>query len=301
MVYFFTGNKAHSMKQGCTIPKNDSACAACSNSGGCACKGIGSPKLCRKLDTCTDLGSSGPVLIPGTKRLIGGGKQGVLYTLETAAPTSCVPSLTNTCISPSQPNPVQSFRISPAPPPPNKYYRHLYGGPVIWARPQVEGGALAYVWRENDHLRSYSIGDRFVGCNTNNPAPTTSHNCPNSARSQDFIDHHPGGVLALSANGPDAATAIVWATTTRVINGPGKLIAFKAVPEPSAPGELVKIWDSDLCEEDRLDAGSDFIPPTVANGKVCLATQANKVEVFGLIRGKTCAATPLPSLGPMLQ
>jgi len=350
MVYYFTGNKAHIIKQGCTIPRNDSACAACSKPGGCVCKGVGSPKVCRGPDTCTanqstdgrsfdvnealirldparglaltgwfrptnwsesgpeglemndlDLGSSGPVLIPGTTRLIGGGKQGVLYALETTAPTSCIPSLTNTCMSPSQPNPLQSFRVSPAPPPPNEYYRHLYGGPVIWARPKAQGGALAYVWRENDHLRSYSIGDRFIGCNTDNPAPTTSHNCPSSARSQDLIDHHPGGILALSANGADPASATVWASTTRAINGPGKLMAFKALPEHAAPGELAKIWDSDLCEEDRLEAGSDFIPATVANGKVYLATQANKVEVFGLIRGKTCTATPLPSVGPMLQ
>ena len=349
-VYFFTGNKAHIIKQGCTIPRNDSACAACSSAGGCACKGVGSPKVCRGPDTCTanqsadgrsfdvnealigldparglaltgwfrpanwsesgseglemndlDLGSSGPVLIPGTTRLIGGGKQGVLYTLDITASASCIPSLTNTCISPSQPNPVQSFRVSPAPPPPNEYYRHLYGGPVIWARPQEQGGTLAYVWRENDHLRSYSIGDQFIGCNTDNPAPTTSHNCASSAQSEDLIDHHPGGILALSGNGADPASAIVWASTTRVLNGPGKLMAFKALPERGAADSLAKIWDSDLCEEDRLEAGSDFVPPTVANGKVYLATQADKVEVFGLVRGKTCTATPLPSLGPMLQ
>jgi len=171
---------------------------------------------------------------------------------------------------------------------------------VIWARPSAHGGTLAFVWRENDHLRSYSIGDRFVSCNTNNPAPTTSHNCPSSAQSDDFIDHHPGGILALSANGAELS-AIVWASTTRTVNGPGKLMAFKALPEPTAPGELAKIWDSDQCEEDRLDAGSDFVPPTVANGKVYLATQANRVEVFGLVQGKKCTATPLPSLGPMLQ
>ena len=33
-----------------------------------------------------DLGGSGPVLIPGTTRLMGGGKQGVLYLLDTTPP-----------------------------------------------------------------------------------------------------------------------------------------------------------------------------------------------------------------------
>ena len=351
MVYFFTGNKAHIIKNGCTIPRGNNSCAACSIASGCSCKGIGSQKVCRGPDTCVaheagnrqlfdvnesliqlnpaaglklagwfrpgnwdhpganglevsdlDLGSAGPLLIPGTTRLIGGGKQGVLYVLDTTSTPSCVPSLTKTCLSPALPNPLQSFQLAPPPPPPHDYYRHLFGGPVIWSRSKAQGGPLAFVWRENDYLRSYPISDRFEGCDTNSPPPTTSHNCPSSAQSEDFIDRHPGGILAISANGGDAETAIVWASTNRGMNGPGKLMAFKAVAELSLPTHLTKIWDSDFCEEDRLDMGSDFVPPTVANGKVYLATGANKVEVFGLIRARECAVQPLPEIpGPMLQ
>ena len=162
-----------------------------------------------------DLGGSGPVLIPGTTRLIGGGKQGVLYLLDTAQPRSpCIASLTNTCLSPASPNPVQSFQVAPPPPPPNEYYRQLFGGPVIWSRPANQGGSLAFVWRENDYLRSYPVSDKFEGCDTNRPAPTTSQNCPSSAQSTDFVDRHPGGILALSADGVDASTAIVWASVS---------------------------------------------------------------------------------------
>jgi len=250
-----------------------------------------------------DLGSSGPVLIPGTTRLMGGGKQGVLYLLETAPPaSSCIPSLTNTCISPASPNPIQSFQVAPPPPQPHQYYRHLFGGPAIWSRPAAEGGSLAFVWRENDYLRSYPVSDKFEGCDTRSPAPTTSHNCLSSAQSTDFADRHPGGILAISAKGSDAATAIVWASVSRVMNGPGRLMAFKAIPEASTPTRLTKLWDSELCEGDRLEGGSDFIPPTVANGKVYLATGANKVEVFGLIEPRECTPQALPDLlGPMLQ
>lgn len=351
MVYFFTGNKAHIIRDGCTVPRNNNSCAGCSTAGGCPCKGIGTAKVCRGPDTCIaheagnrqlfdvnesliqlnpargleltgwfrpanwddpganglevsdlDLGGSGPALIPGTTRLIGGGKQGVLYVFDTTLTSSCVPSLTNTCMSAAIPNPVQSFQVAPPPPPPNDYYRHLFGGLVIWSRSAAQGGSLAFVWRENDYLRSYPISNKFDGCDTNSPPPTTSHNCPSSAQSQDFIDHHPGGILAISANASDAATAIVWASTTRGINGPGKLMAFKAVAEPSMPSQLKKIWDSDFCEDDRLDMGSGFIPPTVANGKVYLATGANKVEVFGLINARECAAQPVSEFpGPMLQ
>jgi hypothetical protein len=349
-VYFFTGNKAHIIKAGCTIPQNNNPCAACQSSGGCLCKGIGMPKVCRGPDTCMaheahnrdlfdvnealiqlnpadglkltgwfrpgnwndpgpdglevsdlDLGSSGPVLIPGTTRLMGGGKQGVLYLLDTTPPaSSCVPSLTNTCIAPA--NPIQSFRIAPPPPPPNQYYRHLFGGPAIWSRSAAEGGSLAFVWRENDYLRSYAISDKFEGCDTNGPAPTTTHSCPSLAESKDFVDRHPGGILAISAKGGDAASAIVWASVSRVMNGPGRLMAFKAVPETSTPTQLTKLWDSELCEGDRPEGGSDFVPPTVANGRVYLATGANKVEVFGLIAPRECTPEVLPDLpGPMLQ
>jgi PQQ-like domain len=351
MVYFFTGNKAHIIRNGCTIPQNNNSCTACSVTGGCPCKGIGSPKVCRGPDTCIaheaanhqlfdvnealiqlnpaagleltgwfrpanwndpgpnglevsdlDLGGSGPVLIPGTARLIGGGKQGVLYVLDTTPTPSCIPSLTNTCMSPALSNPVQSFHIAPPPAPPNDYYRHLFGGPVIWSRSADQGGSLAFVWRENDYLRSYPISKEFERCDTNNPPPSTSHNCSSSAQSKDFIDHHPGGILAISASGGDAETGIVWASTTRGLNGPGKLMAFKAAPERSTPTQLDKIWDSDFCEEDRLEMGSDFIPPTVANGKIYLATGGNKVDVFGLIAERECAAQPLLELpGPMLQ
>jgi hypothetical protein len=40
--------------------------------------------------------------------------------------------------------------------------------------------------------------------------------------------------------------------------------------------------------------GSQFIPPTVANGKVYLATGAGKVEVFGLLPARECTGQALP-------
>lgn len=352
MVYFFTGNKAHVIKNGCTIAPSNSPCAACSDAAGCICKGIGFPKVCRGPDTCTahesqhhvlfdtneslvrlnpadglkltgwfrpanwdhsgpdglemsdlDLGGSGPALIPDTTRLIGGGKQGVLYLLDTASPKSpCIPSLMNTCMSPAISNPIQSFQIAPPPPQPHAYYRHLFGGPAIWSRSASDDGSLAFVWRVNDYLRSYPVSDKFEGCDTRGPAPTTTHNCPSSAQSKDFADRHPGGILAISAHASDPATAIVWASVSRVMNGPGKLVAFKAIPDAAQPGQLTKLWDSELCEGDRLDGGSDFVPPTVANGKVYLATGANKVEVFGLIKPRECVPQAVPdSPGPLLQ
>jgi hypothetical protein len=247
-----------------------------------------------------DLGSSGPVLLPGTRRLIGGGKQGVVYVLD-ARPErpECVPSLATRCIAA---RPVQSFQIAPPPPPPNQYYRSLFGGVVLWNRGAERGGNRAYLWRVNDVLRSYAVSDHVEGCDTLQPAPTTSHGCESAASGSERLDQIPGGILTLSANAADPASGIVWASAYRAYRGAGRLMAFAAEPAATRPQELPLLWDSEMCQEDVLDAGSDFIPPTVAGGRVYLATAANRVAVFGLLEHKTCTAVPrVEGPGPLLQ
>lgn len=96
-----------------------------------------------------DLGGSGPLLIPGTDRLIGAGKQGVTYLLDARRPgTTCAATTTSSCLAHPSDAPVQAFRIAPAPPSPDQYYRHVFGGPVLWSRPAGAGGAVAYFWRQ---------------------------------------------------------------------------------------------------------------------------------------------------------
>ena len=247
LVYFFTGNKAHIVKQGCLIPEGRNACAQCARPGGCTCAGVGREKVCRGPDTCIanrsqdrrsfdthealikldpgqglqiagwfrpdnwnaegmsglefndlDLGGSGPLLIPGTSRLIGGGKEGVLYLLDADLP-------------PDRPTPLQSFAIAPAPSPPLQYYRHILGGPVLWSRPAHPDGSRLFVWRMNDALRSYRLTDRFADCDRQDVRPTGTENCRSIAASRERIDHHPGGILSISADGDRSDSAIVWA------------------------------------------------------------------------------------------
>jgi hypothetical protein len=247
-----------------------------------------------------DLGSSGPVLLPGTDRVIGGGKQGVMYLLDARLPADrCRPGLSVPCIAPYA---VQSFQVAPPPPEPNRYYRHIYGGAVLWPRSAEAGGSRAYVWRVNDFLRSYRVSDRFEDCRADGAAHTTTHRCSSLAQGDELIQSVPGGILTLSANGADPATAIVWASAFRAVRGRGRLMAFAAEPAPARPDELPMLWDSDRCEEDGIEYGAGFVPPTVANGKVYLAGGANSVAVYGLVEGRPC--TPVPQIegpGPLLQ
>lgn len=243
-----------------------------------------------------DLGGSGPLLLPGGKRLTGGGKQGVMYLLDIAAPAKpCTATAASNCI---RPQPLQSFAIAPRPPQPNSYYRHVLGGPVLWA-PRA-GAARLYVWRENDVLRSYRIGTGgFAGCVEKDAAPTALHRCDSDAVGGEMVDQHPGAFLTLSANGADPRSAIVWATAYRVVHGPGRLMAFAAQPRG---GELPKLWDSEACEEDAIDTGGDFVPPTVAYGRVYVATGGNTVDVFGLLANKVCTPVARPeAIGPIMQ
>lgn len=346
-VYFFTGNKAHVVRQGCRVPPGTNACSTCTDPAGCVCEGVGDPKVCRGPDTCEanatadgraldvhdaligldpanglsltgwyrpgnwniagpegleindlDLGGSGPVLLPGTNRLVGAGKQGVMYVLDISRPdAACVPALGRTCFGADGANPVQDFAVAPPPPAPNQYYRHVFGGPVVWARGAAGGGTLAYVWREHDHLRAYRLTDRFADCERGADSPAGSWSCPPVAMAEDYIGHHPGGILALSSNGSSALSGIVWAATTQLGAGRGKLMAFRAVPREDTPDRLDKLWDSDGCAGDAIEGGSGFLPPTVANGRVYYPTQNGTVEVFGLIDTRECQG-PDPSLAP---
>jgi PQQ-like domain len=249
-----------------------------------------------------DLGGSGPLLLPGRDRVIGGGKQGVLYLVDVApGPAGCVASMASSCLGARGPNPLQSFAIAPPPPDPMSYYRHLLGGPVLWNRTTSAGGPRAYVWRENDVLRRYALDEgAFRDCHSSTPAPTATHDCASDAQGGEFIDHHPGGILALSARGDDPATAIVWAYTHLVGGGPGTLMAYRANPEAGSDGRLARLWDSDMCPGDRIDVGTEFAPPTVADGRVYMATGASRVDVFGLVPERDCTPPPAGGDGPGL-
>jgi len=225
-----------------------------------------------------DLGGSGPLLIPGTSRLVGGGKEGVLYLLDAKLPQD-------------RATPLQSFAIAPAPNPPLQYYRHILGGPVLWPRPSDPDGSRLFVWRMNDTLRSYRVTDRFADCDRRNVQPSGTENCRSIAASRERIDHHPGGILALSASGGKPDSAIVWAYTSLVGHGPGKLMAFRALPDATTPDRLEKIWESDTCPGDAIETGSTFAPPTISNGRVYVATGADRVDVFGLLPERPCAGT----------
>ncbi len=208
-----------------------------------------------------DLSSSGPMLIPGTSLLAGGGKTGELYVLNTANMGKY--NSTDSQI-------VQQEQITNA----------FRGGPVYWNRSPANGGPLLYNWGVEDWIKAYP----FNG--------TTFAASPSDQGSGYQI--WPGGVLTLSANGGQPGSGVLWATV--VINGdaednppvPGELHAFDAANVSQ------ELWNSEM--NPSRDAFGDFgkmVPPLVANGRVYVATWSDQVAVYGIVAQYSVSATSL--------
>jgi hypothetical protein len=193
-----------------------------------------------------DLGSAGPLLIPGTSLLAFGGKASVLYLADgkklghwNMADNSQI--LETVALGASE----------------------IHGAPVAWALP---GGPIVYVWAANDVLRTYRMmNNQLVAGPTGPMAPDLGQ---------------PGGVLSLSANGSTMGTGILWATLNfmgdaNAATVPGILYAIDAM-------SAVELWDSKQVPADDFGNLAKFNPPTIAAGKVFVPTFSNAVVVYGL-------------------
>jgi hypothetical protein len=207
-----------------------------------------------------DLSSSGPLLIPGTSLLAGGGKTGDLYVLNTA-------NLGKFNATDSQV--VQKENITGG--------GEFRGGPVYWQRSAANGGPLLYNWGAGAGILGAGGSLQAYPFNGTTFAASPSSQGSGSAA-------WPGGILALSANGEQAGSGVLWATIATsgdAENNPpvaGELHAFDA---DNVSNEL---WNSTMnALRDRYGNFAKFVPPLVANGKVYVATWSNQVAVYGLL------------------
>ncbi len=200
-----------------------------------------------------DLNSSGAVLIPGTHLVIGGGKEGVLYVIDTDHFGHL-----------GDEHAVQHFQATSS---------HLHSM-VYWK--SARNGNLLYLWGQRDRVRAY----RFNG-NKFDETPFMMR--------PDSNDGHPGAMLSLSANGDK--DGILWAAIHATGDSwnesrPGILHAY------DADDINHELWNS-LQNPGRDDCNnySKMAPPTVANGKVYLASfgtenvGTGQMCVYGLLPG----------------
>jgi hypothetical protein len=84
---------------------------------------------------------------------------------------------------------------------------------------------------------------------------------------------HPGAMLAISANGSHVESGIVWASHYREGKGGGATTEIRdGVLEAFSAADLRLLWSSDAASADHSGYFQKFTPPTIANGKVYLAT-----------------------------
>ncbi len=207
--------------------------------------------------------STGPVLLPDMAYVLGCGKDGKCYLVDRADMRL-----------------VQEFAAGT-----NSYGgerpSNIHGGPVVWR--DSANNLRLYVWGEEDFLRAFQFdGLRFRG------AGKSTMRAPEKSM--------PGGILAISANGNTAGSAILWASLplsgdANMGTVPGIVRAFDAA---NVEREL---WNSEQAGgRDRLGMFAKFCPPVVANGKLYMATFAdpapagqpvapNKLVVYGLLNG----------------
>jgi hypothetical protein len=244
-----------------------------------------------------DFGSAGATLIPNTSLLLASGKLGIAYLLDTNKLGEWDPMGDNV---------VQKLRItwrtSKTPGNCDEITEsHIFATPIAWTGPD---GTHVYVWSENDYLRDYLLDGSgklkdsgtlcfcnpwVVGSGPGDTIAVTDPNCasPNGQGPVGLPENFPGGALAVSSNGTTAGTGLLWATYQEGTGKdgqhqvqPGVLAAYDAV-DVSQP-----LWTSSANPGDALGNWAKFNPPTVANGKVYVATFSNELVAYGLTGGR---------------
>jgi hypothetical protein len=180
---------------------------------------------------------------------------------------------------------------------------HVHGTPVFGAFPN--GRAFLYVWPEKDFLKSFRWwGKRFDTL----PTLATARGTAQAVLAPPYLSHPagsvgmPGGMLSLSINATQPAAGVLFAAVQRCIHANGdQRFSECAVPRCSVqdacvqqnygmlrafdPITLRELWndqhDSFSNADQKRYYAAKFVPPTIAHGRVFLATGSGRVLVYG--------------------
>lgn len=101
-----------------------------------------------------------------------------------------------------------------------------------------------------------------------------------------------GAFTSVSSNGAADSTAILWASHVpsgeyKTQTKPGMISAY------AADDVNTELWNSNISPGDSLGSYAKFVCPTIANGKLYVATPNNQVVVYGLTGGspETCVTS----------
>ncbi len=206
-------------------------------------------------DNDTDVGSSGPVLIPGTNLMYAIGKEGQLFLLDKT-------NLGHVATANAQV--VQSFQAgNPALTLAQLENSFLVFNSAFWDN---LGGQLLYLWPFGQKPMSFRM--------KNGMFQTTPYSSNATA-----VSHRPMPGMSVSAYGSLSSSGILWATSLDVssLPGAGTLHAFDALDL------TVELWNSGMTPGDAIGNFTKFANPTIANGKVFQADSSGEINVYGLL------------------
>src|SRR5215469_807489 len=258
-IYFMTGNGSFDANTGGT--EYGDSVVKLSTSAGLAVSDYFTPENQSSLNQSdADLGSGGPILLPGTSSIGGGGKDGILRLLNPASMGEYNAGFNAD---------LQDFQATSG---------IIMIGPVYWNSPN--SGPLVYLWGPGDHLKAFQFSNGSFQTTAISQSTMTSPAGNSNA-----------APLSVSANGSISATGIVWAALSNSLDSNQQTVAgiLRAFDASNLSTEL---WDSKQ-NTARDDVGNyaKFVPPTVANGKVYVATFSNQLLVYGLLPPVTLSVT----------
>jgi len=220
-----------------------------------------------------DYGVDGVLLIPYTHLSLSGSKEGRLFLIDDN-------NMGGTTADNS--NVLQTLNVANTT---TTNTRHLHGSPVYYK--DRLGNEYIYAWAEGSLLKQFPFDRGTMLFDTLNQKIGVTA----------LPKGMPGAMLSISSDGANYGTGILWAN--HPINGnanqnvvPGVLQAFDVTDVTH------ELWNSNWnSKRDAIGNFAKFVPPTIANGKVYMATFSNKLNVYGLnpLPASPCAST-LPPL-----
>ena len=246
-----------------------------------------------------DLGSAGPIPLPGLNLVVGAGKDGVLYVLDTddakfgkgsdfsklKQPPIFFTYFPGFGIDAAQVANLDRLFDGKT--------HHLHASPAFWVNPTR--GPMLFCWGENETLRAWTIDNA-------GRVTFVAKSAEVASAGMGGLGGMPGGFVVVSSNKATANTGILWATTP--LNGDanrhvveGIVRAYDATtldPVKNLDGtdRLKLLWDSKHIPGNTFQF-SKFCPPVVADGRLLVPTYGKRVDVYEL--AEIPAAGPLPT------
>jgi F5/8 type C domain/Secretion system C-terminal sorting domain len=134
-----------------------------------------------------------------------------------------------------------------------------------------------YQFSENTNLKAYAVSANSLG-----GAISGVSNGPSGAS---------GSYMSTSSNGTDETTGILWIAHPEPGCNANQKPCDGILRAVEAINVNNEIWNSDMNTIDNVGKHAKNVCPTIANGKVYLATQSNKMNVYGILASNPRCAT----------